>query len=97
MCTFLANATVSIDLYLRAIAALQDVLRDAKLVVLRVDREYWLRLGPEVLDQARPIEIVVFTGSRAAHPVLLRVPYDRQYVLDGSRHNTTLLASFTMQ
>ena len=81
---------VPVDLNLRVV--LQDALRDAKLVVGGVDGEDGLRLGAEVLDQARTIQVMV-----AGAAMLVGVLHDGEDVLNRPGHDSTLLASFPMQ
>ena len=91
MSTFMAAVdSVPVDLNLRVV--LQDALRDAKLMVGSVDGEDGLRLGAEVLDQARSIQIMV-TGTA----MLVSVLHDGEDVLNRPGHDSTLLTSLPMQ
>ena len=81
---------VPVDLNLRVV--LQDALRDAKLVVGGVDGEDGLRFGAEILDQARTVQVMV-TGAA----MLVGVLHDGEDVLNRPGHDSTLLASFSMQ
>ena len=92
MCTLLADTAVSVNLNLRVVA-LQDVLWNAKFVVLGVDRENGLGLRAEILDQTRAVEIIVVPSEA----MLVGVLDDREHVLDGSWHYTPLFTGLTVQ
>lgn len=82
--TFTTGIAINLDL-----RALQNVLRNAKLVIRSVYRKYRLGVGAEIFQQARPVQIV--------NSMLIRILDYGKDILDSPWDYTSLFTSFTMQ
>ena len=81
------GTAIAIDLDLGTV--LVNVPRNAKLVIGSINWKNRLGVSPKILNQARPIKVVI--------SLLISVLYNSEDILDSPRHNTALFASFAMQ